>query len=322
MREKCPRAAEEMKKQTLSSLMCLLAAAIWGFAFVAQKAATELPPFTIITLRSFIGALFLIPVTMLFDRLRGDDRRLFSKKGLDVTRAEWIGGIACGVALSAATMFQQFGIVGTDAGKTAFITALYVVIVPIYGLFLGRRSPLHVWISILIAVVGFYFLCIGDAFTVAPSDLLVLVCALLFAFHIMVIDRFVDRCDGVRMSCIQFFTVGVIALVLALIFDRGVTAEGVFRNTLPILFLGIGSSGIAYTLQILGQKGAHPAVASVLFSMESVFGVLGGVLVLRERMQAREIVGCVIVFVAVILSQLPITEWIKNKKENNCSQNT
>ncbi|MBQ8268083.1 MAG: DMT family transporter [Clostridia bacterium] len=303
-----------MKKQTLSSFMCLLAAAIWGFAFVAQKAAAVLPAFTLITLRSFIGAIFLIPVVMLFDRLRGDGRRLFSKKGIGVTRAEWIGGLLCGLALTAATVFQQFGIEGTDAGKTAFITALYVVIVPIYGLFLGRRSPLHVWISIGIAVVGFYFLCIGEAFTVAPSDLLVLVCALLFAFHILVIDRFVECCDGVRLSCIQFFTVAVISFILSLIFDRGVSATAIFENALPILFLGIGSSGIAYTLQILGQKGAHPAVASVLLSMESVFGVLGGVLVLGERLSAREILGCIIVFAAVILSQLPVSEWVKNRK--------
>lgn len=295
--------------------MCLAAAAIWGFAFVAQKAAIVIPPFTLTALRSFIGGFFLIFVILLFDRLHGDGRRLFSKKGLDVTRVEWIGGVLCGIALSSATIFQQFGIQGTDAGKTAFITALYVVIVPIFGIFLGRRSPLHVWISVGIAVVGFYFLCIGESFTLAPSDLLVLICALLFALHITVIDRFVDRCDGVRMSCIQFFTVGVIGTVLALIFDRGLSASVVFQNALPILFLGIGSSGIAYTLQILGQKDAHPAVASVLFSMESVFGVVGGALVLGEKLSNRELLGCSIVFVAVILSQLPITEWIKNRKK-------
>lgn len=303
-----------MKNKTLSSLMCLLAAVIWGFAFVAQKAAVIIPPFTLTALRSFIGGIFLIFVIMFFDRMRGDGRRLFSKKGLGITRVEWIGGVLCGIALSSATIFQQFGIRGTDAGKTAFITALYVVIVPIFGIFLGRRSPLHVWISVGIAVVGFYFLCISESFTLAPSDLLVLICALLFALHITVIDRFVDRCDGVRMSCIQFFTVGVIGAVLALIFDRGVSASAVFQNTLPILFLGIGSSGIAYTLQILGQKGAHPAVASVLFSMESVFGVVGGALVLGEKLSGREMLGCAIVFAAVVLSQLPISEWVKSKK--------
>ena len=303
-----------MKKQTLSSLLCLVAAAIWGFAFVAQKAAIAIPPFALTALRSFIGGIFLIFVIMAFDRVRGDGRRLFSKKGIGITRVEWIGGVVCGTVLSSATIFQQFGIQGTDAGKTAFITALYVVIVPIYGVFLGRRSPLHVWFSVVIAVVGFYFLCIGESFTLAPSDLLVLICALLFALHITVIDRFVGRCDGVRMSCVQFFTVGVIGAALSLIFDRGVTLAAVGANVLPILFLGIGSSGIAYTLQILGQKDAHPAVASVLFSLESVFGVIGGAMLLHERLLHRELFGCLIVFVAVILSQLPIGEWIKNKK--------
>ncbi len=304
-----------MKKQTLSSLLCLLAAVIWGFAFVAQKAAIAVPPFTLTAVRSFIGGAFLIPVAVLFDKLRADGRRLFSKKGIGVTRAEWIGGLLCGAVLSSAALFQQFGIVGTDAGKTAFITALYVVIVPIYGVFLGRRSPVHVWISIGIAVIGFYFLCIGDSFALAPSDLLVLICALLFALHITVVDRFVERCDGVRISCIQFFTVGCIALIFALIFERGVSFALIFENTLPILFLGIGSSGIAYTAQILGQKGAHPAVASVLLSMESVFGVLGGALLLGERLSSREAIGSAIVFFAVIVSQLPITDWVKNKIE-------
>ncbi len=303
-----------MKKQTISSLLCLLAAAIWGFAFVAQKAAIAVPPFTLTAVRSFIGAVFLIFVILLFDRLRGDGRRLFSKNGLGITRTEWLGGLLCGAVLSSAALFQQFGIVGTDAGKTAFITALYVVIVPIYGIFLGRRSPVHVWVSIGIAVVGFYFLCIGESFSLAPSDLLVLICALLFALHITVVDRFVDRCDGVRISCIQFFTVGCISTVCALIFERGVTASLIFENLLPLLFLGIGSSGIAYTAQILGQKGAHPAVASVLLSMESVFGVLGGALLLEERLSPRELAGCLIVFFAVILSQLPINDWIKNRK--------
>lgn len=302
-----------MKKQTVSSLLCLLAAAIWGFAFVAQKAAIAVPPFTLTAVRSFIGGAFLIPVTMLFDRLHGEGRRLFSKKGLGVTRTEWIGGVLCGAVLASAALFQQFGIVETDAGKTAFITALYVVIVPIYGIFLGKRSPLHVWVSIGIAVIGFYFLCIGESFSLAPSDLLVLICALLFALHITVVDRFVDRCDGVRISCIQFFTVGIISLICALIFERGVSFSLILENTLPILFLGIGSSGIAYTAQILGQKGAHPAVASVLLSMESVFGVLGGAMLLGERLSGRELAGCIIVFAAVLLSQLPITDWMKKK---------
>ena len=305
-----------MKKSTVSSLLCLLAAAIWGFAFTAQKAAAAVPPFMLTAARGWIAGLFLILVILLFDKLRGGERRLFSKKGLDVTRIEWIGGVVCGLVLASASAFQQFGIVGTDAGKTAFITALYVVIVPIYALFLGRSSPLHVWISVGIAVIGFYFLCITESFSLAPSDLLVLICALIFALHIMVIDRFGERCDGIRMSCIQFFTVGAVGTVLSLIFEHGASLSCLWGNVFPILFLGIGSSGIAYTAQILGQKGANPAVASVLLSMESVFGVLGGAVVLHETLTGRELLGCAIVFLAVILSQLPVKEWIDKRRIN------
>lgn len=304
-----------MKNSTVSSLLCLLAAAIWGFAFTAQKAAIAVPPFMLTAVRGWIAGLFLIFVIMLFDKLRGGHRKLFSKKGVGVTKTEWIAGVLCGLVLTCATTFQQFGIVETDAGKTAFITALYVVIVPIYGVFLGKKSPLHVWISVGIAVVGFYFLCITSEFSLAPSDLLVLICALVFALHITVIDRFADRCDGIRMSCIQFFTVGIVATVLALIFENETPFAVVYENVFPLLFLGIGSSGIAYTAQILGQKGANPAVASVLLSMESVFGVLGGVIVLGESLSGREILGCFIVFFAVILSQLPVTEWVKRIKK-------
>jgi drug/metabolite transporter (DMT)-like permease len=303
-----------MKNSTVSSLLCLLAAAIWGFAFSAQKAAAAVPPFMLTAARGWIAGLFLILIILLFDKLRGGKRRLFSKKGIDVTRVEWIGGFLCGFVLTCATVFQQFGIQETDAGKTAFITALYVVIVPIYALFYGKKSPLHVWISVAIAVVGFYFLCITESFTLAASDFLVLVCALIFALHIIVIDYFGERCDGIRMSCIQFFTVGVLGTVCSLIFDRSTSVLILAENILPLLFLGIGSSGIAYTAQILGQKGANPAVASVLLSMESVFGVLGGVVVLGESLSGREILGCVIVFAAVILSQLPVSEWIKKGK--------
>ncbi len=303
-----------MKKSTVSSLLCLLAAAIWGFAFTAQKAAAAVPPFMLTAARGWIAGLFLILVILLFDKLRGGERRLFSRKGLGVTRIEWIGGVLCGLVLASASAFQQFGIVGTDAGKTAFITALYVVIVPIYALFLGRRSPLHVWISVGIAVIGFYFLCITETFALAPSDFLVLICALIFALHIIVIDHFGEKCDGVRMSCIQFFTVGAVGTVLSLIFDRGASLSVLFDHSLPLLYLGIGSSGIAYTAQILGQKGANPAVASVLLSMESVFGVLGGALVLGETLSGREALGCIIVFLAVILSQLPVKEWVEKRK--------
>lgn len=304
-----------MKNSTVSSLLCLLAAAIWGFAFTAQKAAVAVPPFMLTAARAWIAGVFLILVILLFDKLRGGHRKLFSKKGVGVTKKEWIAGLLCGLVLTCATVLQQFGIQETDAGKTAFITALYVVIVPICTLFIGVKAPLHVWISVAIAVVGFYFLCLTSSFSLAPSDLLVLLCALVFALHITVIDHFADACDGIRMSCIQFFTVAIVSTVLSLIFESGTPLSLLSDNLFAILFLGIGSSGIAYTAQILGQKGTNPTVATVILSLESVFGVLGGVIVLGESLSDREILGCFIVFFAVILSQLPVTEWVKRIKK-------
>ena len=293
-------------KKFLSPALLILAAAIWGFAFSAQKAAEAVSPFTLTACRSVIAGLFLIPVIMLFDKLGGKGRKLFQRgKAPNFNKSELIGGILSGVILGTATLFQQFGLsTGGDAGKTAFITALYVVLVPLISLFFGKRAPLNVWISIGISVVGFYLLCITGDFGIALPDLLVLVCALIFSFHILLIDHFAPACDGIRMSCIQFFTSAVMTGVLALLFDPVPDIELLVQNLFPILYLGIASSGIAYTLQILGQKGTPPAVSGILLSLESVFGVLGSAILLGERMSTREYVGCVVIFLAVILSQL------------------
>lgn len=281
---------------------------IWGAAFSAQKSAGVLNAFVIGSARGIFAAVFLLLVIPLLDKLLKNERGFFgkTKRGFfDFNKTEIFGGIACGVVLSAANAFQQFGISdGTDAGKAAFITALYVVIVPVLALFLGKRSEINVWISIAIAVVGFYLLCIKDGFSVEPSDMLVLVCAFIFAAHIIVIDRFAPHCDGVRMSCIQFFVTFIINTALALIlrvdFDFAVTLE-VFPS---LLYLGICSSGIAYTLQIVGQSHVPPAMASIVLSLESVFGVVFAAILHGERMSVREYIGCIIVFAAVILSQL------------------
>lgn len=295
-------------KKYASSLMLLAAAAIWGFAFSAQKAAEAVPPFTIGFARSSFAVIFLIFLIMAFDRLGGGKRRLFSReKIIDINRDELIGGAVCGVILTAASYFQQLGInAGTDAGKSAFITALYVVLVPVYGLVLKKRAPLNVWISVAIAAVGFYFLCITGQFTVVLSDAIVLVCALIFPIQILAIDHYSPRCDGVRMSMVQFATVTVLSLVLALIVEGPSSLLLISDYVLPLIFLGVGSSGIAYTLQIVGQKNANPAAASVIMSLESVFGVIGSAIALGERMKTREYIGCAIVFVAVILSQLDL----------------
>ena len=304
-------------QKILSPTLLIVAAMIWGFAFTAQKAAENVPAFTTGVSRSLFATIFLIFAVIAFDKINNTGRHLFSKeKKLDLNRSEIIGGMVCGIVLTLASFFQQFGInSGTDAGKASFITALYVVLVPLYALAIKRKAPLNVWISIVIAVVGFYFLCITGDLTMVKSDVFVLICALVFPLHILVVDHFSPKCDGIRMSLVQFFTCTLSNLVLAVIFERGTEITLVFEAILPLLFLGIGSSGIAYTLQILGQKGVNPAAASILMSLESVFGVLGAAIILGEKMSAREYLGCVIVFIAVILSQINFKQIFSKNKE-------
>ena len=314
-------------KKYLSTLILLLAAVIWGFAFVAQKAASSIPAYTLLFSRSIIAIVALIPITLIFDKLSKGDRKLFGskKKPIDISKKELIGGIVCGIFLFAASALQQIGITDTDAGKTSFITALYVVIVPIYALLLGKRSPINAWIGIAIAVVGFYLLCIKEGFTIAPSDLLVVLCAFVFAMQIMAIDFVISDCDGIRLSLVQFATVTVLSLVFALIFDPPFDFSEITAVLPELIFLGIGSSGIAYTCQIIGQKNSEPAVASIILSLESVFGALFSAIVLSERMQAREYIGCALVLAAVIISQLDLAEIIskiKDRKDRNNRKKT
>ena len=303
-----------MIKKLFPALL-LLAAMIWGFAFSAQKAAADIPPFTVGAARGIFAALFLLGLIPLFDRLNRTGRRLFSERGIDITKSEWTGGILCGLILSAATFAQQFGIgEGTDAGKASFITALYVVLVPIYGLFLGKRAPVRVFVSVGIATVGFYLLCITGDFSLAFSDGVVLICAFIFAAHILVIDAFSRKTDGVRMSCVQFFVFFLANLAGALIFESPLDFSGILSCFGAVLYLGIGSSGVAYTAQILGQKGTDPAVSSILLSMESVFGVIGSAIFLGEQMSAREYIGCAVVFFAVLLAEVDFPALIRRRK--------
>ena len=305
-------------RKMLSPALLILASVIWGFAFTAQKAAGEVPAFTTGVTRSLFATVFLLFAVIAFDKINGTGRRLFSKeKKIDLNKSEIIGGAVCGIILALASFFQQFGInTGTDAGKASFITALYVVLVPIYALALKKRAPLNVWISIPISVIGFYLLCITGELTMVTSDVFVLICALIFPMHILTVDRFSPMCDGIRMSLVQFFFCMLTNLVFALIFERGTEISLVLDAFLPLLFLGVGSSGIAYTLQIIGQKGVNPAAASILMSLESVFGVIGAALILGEKMSPREYVGCAVMFIAVILSQINFKEIFSKTKEN------
>ena len=304
-------------KKIISPVLLALAAIIWGIAFVAQKAATVVSPFTLLVARSAIATFVLFFIVILFDKLRGGERALISRGGserirIDISKREIIGGIICGAFLFIASALQQAGIGSTDAGKTSFITALYVVIVPIYGLALRKRSPINAWIGVIIAVIGFYLLCIKEDFSIAPSDLLVFACAFVFAMQIMAIDAFSD-CDGIRLSFVQFATVTLLSIVCAVIFESGDDLRAIKTVIPEILFLGIGSSGIAYTLQILGQKNSVPAVASIILSLESVFGAFFSAIILAERMSAREYVGCAVVLLAVLISQIDFAALLNEK---------
>lgn len=287
---------------------------LWGFAFAAQKQVSVLPTFTVVGARNFLAALFLFLVIPLMDKITKNGRKFISRRGIDFTKTELVGGVLCGVILATASALQQFGIgLGDNVGKAAFISALYVLIVPIIGLIIGRRSPLNAWIGVFISIVGFYLLCIDTGFTVDGADLIVLLSSTVYAMHIMTIDRFSPRCDGVRMSCIQFSTAFVISTVLSLIFE-GVPDFSALFSVLPaLLYFGVCSGGIAYTLQIIGQRDSDPAVASIILSLESVFGAIGGAIFLNEKMEVKEYIGCAVVFVAIVIAQLDFKEIFKKR---------
>ena len=292
-----------MKNRGLGACLMLTAAVIWGFAFSFQdRAGATLDTFGINALRFLIGGLVLIPVIYLFDRrATAPKRAVFA-----LTRTELVGGIFCGLAIGIASCFQQAGILGADtgAGDAAFITALYVVMVPLISRLLGRRQPALVFVSALIAVVGFYFMTMADGGGFAPSvsDLFVLASAFVYSIHILVIDFYSPKSDGVRLSMVQFFTASLFSMPMMLFFERP-TVTDVCAALPSLLYLGVFSCGVAYTFQVVGQKYASPAAASMLLSLESVFGAIGGALLLGERMSDMQILGAAIVFSAILLSQ-------------------
>ncbi len=303
-------------KKFISPAILFVAAMIWGFAFSAQDAASNVPPFTLGASRSLLASVFILALIPILDKARNSERRLFSKKGVDFNKFELLSGTICGVTLAVASFFQQLGInSGTDAGKAAFITALYVVLVPVYAIALKKKSPLRIWISVVIAIVGFYFLCIDGKFNIAISDVYVLLCAIVFPVQILAIDRFTDRCDGVRMSAIQFISATLVNIILALVFESPIAFSEIWNAVGAILFLGIVSSGIAYTMQIIGQKGTNPAVASVIMSLESVFGVIGSAIFLKQTLEVREYIGAAIVFFAVLLAEIDVKAIFKKKRQ-------
>lgn len=303
-------------KQLRGTIYILIATIIWGSCFVAQSVST-IGPFTYQGVRSIIGALFLVALSFVLDtaaKRKGNGNEVM--KWTDKTLLK--GGVVCGLVLFGAMNLQQFGLHnGTEPGKAGFITAMYILIVPIIGLFLKKKVNVNVWIGIAIAVVGLFLLCVNPEAGVKlqNGDIYVILCAIVFAFHITVVDFYAPKVDGVKLSCIQFVVAGVISCICMFIFEEPRINE-IVNNAIPVLYAGIGSSGIAYTLQIIGQKYSPPTLASLAMSFESVFAVISQVVVAFVVYLAgkgelvlptgREILGCAIMFAAIMIAQFEI----------------
>lgn len=290
-----------MNKTTMrGSLLLLTAAVIWGVAFVAQSAGMDyMGPFTFNGFRFILGGTVLLPLILV---------RRHSHKKMSIPQASMkttmLGGICCGLALCAGSTCQQLGIKYTTVGKAGFITTLYIILVPILGIFLKKRVPAKVWIGAVMAAFGLYLLCMKESFSLSKGDTWVFICAFLFAIHILLVDHFAPMVDGIELSSIQFYTAGIICTILAFILESP-SLKDLIAGIGPILYTGVMSSGVGYTCQVVGQKDMNPTVASLIMSLESVVSVIAAFLILGQVMTGRELIGCAIVFNAVILVQLP-----------------
>lgn len=306
-----------MKSKQLShSLLLLLTAVIWGVAFVAQSTGGDLiGPYSFNCIRSFIGSLFLVPVIFFLDKAGLTSKKPETKQD---KKTLFIGGVSCGIIMFVASNIQQLGLFyGASAGKAGFLTACYILLVPIFGLFLKKKCGWNIWVGVVIALAGLYLLCMKGSFSLTLPDTLVLCCAVAFAIHILVVDHFSPLVDGVRMSCIQFLVCGILTAIPMFFVDMGGSLADISQWIYPftradawtsLLYAGILSCGVAYTLQIVGQDGINPTIASLLMSLESVFAVIAGWLILGETMGSRELLGCVLIFVAIILAQVNFTK--------------
>ena len=304
-----------MTTQTKNSLLLILCSFIWGFAFVAQSSGSGMGAYSFLAGRSWLAVLVLIPTMYVFDALH---RRAGAPYGWPKAKKDrktlLTAGVVCGTFLFLASAAQQMGIIlNPSTAKAGFLTAMYVVLVPVFGLALGRRNSARLWLSMVIAVAGLYLLCMKNGFgSIESSDWILLSCAVLFSFQIMAVDHFSPQMDGVRLSLVEFFVVSVESTVAAFLFEQPAMAEFA-TYAMPILYCGIMSSGVAYTLQILGQRDLNPAVASLIMCLESVFSALGGWLLLHQNLSFRESTGCVLLFAAVVLAQLPLGRLMRSK---------
>ncbi len=301
----------EKKNNLTGSIMLMICAIVWGSSFVAQTTGAEyVDPFTFISLRSLLGSISLVPVILIMGIFKKKNR---AEKAAETKDKKFflLGGLACGVCLCVASVLQQMGIdKGTSPGKAGFITALYILLVPIFSVALKKKIRPVIWLCVAVSLVGLYLLCVTEN-SVQSSDFYVLACAICYAVHILVIDYVSPRVDGVKLSAMQFFICGIMAAVPMLL-NEEVSFELIKAAAPSIAYSGIMSSGVAYTLQILGQQRMNqPTVASMIMSLESVFAVIAGMIVLSQVPTARESIGCVLMFAAIIVAQLPEKKLMK-----------
>jgi len=296
-----------MPKKMKGNILLFITAFIWGCAFVAQRTGMEyIGPLTFNGIRSLVGGCTLLIYLFIRNKLQrkemnGNDERMKNPPSKKFT---FLCGLICGICLFAGTTLQQMGMVYTTAGKAGFITALYIILVPLLGIFLGKKIRRIVWLGVVLALTGLYLLCVGEDFTVNKGDMLVLLCSFAFTIHITFVDKVSQRIDGVVISCIQMFICGLISIPGMLLFEE-IDWNLIMQCRVPILYAGVLSCGVAYTLQIVAQKYTEPTVASMIMSLESVFALLSGMIILKESIAPHEILGCVLMFVAIILAQLP-----------------
>lgn len=305
-----------MKREIRNYLLLTLTAVIWGISFVAQRQGVRaVGIFTFSFVRYLMASAALLPVIhfrekhgLSFDASAEDSQGIGGLSGRALLKT---GGITCGIILCLATNLQQVGLaLGCSAGKAGFLTAFYIVMVPVFALFIGHKNSLRIWVSVAIAVLGLYLLCIKESFYLEPMDMFEIACACVFSLHILVVDHFSPRVDGVRMSCLQFLTAGLLSFIPMVIHDMKDFSAWSSSITDPaswpaIIYGGLLASGVGYTLQIVGQKGINPSIASLIMSMESVFSVIAGFILLGERMSLKEAAGCVLMFVAVLIASMP-----------------
>jgi len=302
-------------KQVMSNITLIFAAFIWGTAFVAQsKGMDYVGPLTFLAVRASIGAAVLIPVILINDRLSGKQLSVFGSKDKLTIKTLVIGGLCAGVALFGGSSLQQIGIsMGVSIGKAGFITSLYMVFVPVFGMVVGKRTSFNQWIAVAIALVGMYLLSVNSQFTISIGELTMLGSAVIYAIHILTLDYLSKRVECIRLSCIQWLVTAIISTIGMFIFEQP-NIQHINDAIWSILYLGVLSSGVAFTLQVIAQKNLNPTVATLIMCLESVFALLSGYLILHEILLPKELLGCALVLVSVVLAQLPITYWISRRR--------